>query len=444
MAQKPRIVVAGILDTKGKEIKFIADQVRAGGGEPVVLELSVGKEAGWADIPVSVVVAELGKTTADIFSVERAAAAKVIVEGATRIVGRMKKKGELDGMIAMGGSMGTSIACSVMRALPIGFPKVMLSTMTSGDIRPYVGTRDIAMIYPIAEVGLNVVTRTILKNAAGAVVGMALAPEPPKAEQKPLIGCMMFGVTTPAVLEASRLMEEKGYDVMINHAVGSGGKSMEELIADGYIVGMLDITTHEIGDLLLGGVLSAGPDRLTAAGARGIPQVVAPGGLDVINFGAPETVPEQFRKDPRRLVHEHNPTVTIVNVLPEEAYDIAKHIAEKLNRAKGPTALCIPMRGWGAYDNAGGNPDLGWAENTPAPCWVPDPEKPEWSHRSVMFVKGIREKIDRDKKNLDVLLVDRNMNEKEHAALMAGILYDMLQGSWRKGAYHTRDDVLEL
>lgn len=446
MTRKPNIIVAGILDTKGDEIRFIADRVRAAGGEPTVLEMSVGKEMGWADISVSEVVAKVGHTTDEIFALERAKASDIIVKGAIKLVSELLEQGKLDGIIATAGSMGTSMVTRVMQTLPIGMPKLMLSTMASGDVRPYVGTKDIGMLYPIAEVGLNVVTRKILNKAAGAIVGMATIPEPEAVEEKPLIGCMMFGVTTPCVLRASKYFEDRGkYDVMVNHAVGSGGRSMEELITDGYIVGMLDITTHEIVDLLFGGVLSAGPDRLTAAGRKGIPQVVSTGGLDIINFGPADTVPDKYKKDldvPGRVIHVHNPTVTLVGTIMEEEYLIGKHLAGKLNQATGPTAMCVPLRGWGAYDTAGRNPDLGWAEDSPAPCWVPDPEKPEWSLRAKRFIEALHEVINRDKPNLDILLVDRHLNEPEFADLMAELLDEMLAGTWKKGSHHHLPEIV--
>jgi uncharacterized protein (UPF0261 family) len=447
MAGKPNILVAGILDTKGNEIKYIAERIHASGGNPIIFELSVGKEVGWADIGLHEVVGKAGRKMEEFLALGKTDRVECIVEGGKRLVLELMKKGKLDGIIAMGGSMATSMATRIMQVLPIGMPKVMLSTMASGDVRPYVGTKDICMVYPIAEVGLNKVTRKVLNNAAGAVVGMCNAPEIGKLEDKPLIGCMMFGVTTPAVLRASKYFEAKGYDVMINHAVGSGGRSMEELIEDGYIIGILDITTHEIADLLLGGVLSAGPDRLTAAGRKGIPQVVAPGGLDVINFGPENTVPEHYRHElhiPGRAIKVHNPMVTVVSTSLDEAYMIGKHIAEKLNKATGPTALCVPMRGWGAYDTAGYNPDLGWSENSPAPCWVSDPERPEWSWRATYFVKALRESIDRNKSNLDVLLIDRHMNEPEFADLMAELLDEMLQGTWKKGSHNNIEGFIKF
>ena len=438
MDRKPNILVAGILDTKGQEIKFLAERVKAAGGIPMIMELSVGKEVGWADISVSTVLQEVGKTADEVFSLDRGKASDIIVEGAKKLAARLLEEGKLDGMIAYGGSMGASMATRVMQSLPIGVPKMMLTTMASGDVRPYVGTSDICMMYPIAEAGLNKVTRTILNNAAGAIVGMATPPEIEAADDRPLIGCMMFGVTTPCVLRASKYFEERNYDVLINHAVGSGGRSMEELIRDGYIVGVLDITTHEIGDYLLGGVLSAGPDRLTAAGDMGIPQVIAPGGLDLINFGPKDTVPERLLKEtdqPGRGLYIHNPTVTCVGVSTEEAYRIGEHIANKLNAAKGPTALCVPLRGWGACDLPAPNKDLGWAGPGPGPVWASDPDHPEWSLRAGYFVAALRKLIDRDKPNLDVLLVDKHLNEPEFADLMAELLEEMLNGTWKKGSH---------
>lgn len=446
MATRPRILVAGILDTKGDEIRFLADRVRAAGGDPTIMELTVGgEEAGWADIGVSELTRRVGKTPADLAALARSQAASLIMDGGRQVALELLETGRLDGMMAFGGSMGTSIGASIMQALPIGVPKLLVSTMTSGDVRPYVGTKDITMMYPIAEVGLNKVTRRVLNNAAAAVVGMATAPALEATAEKPLIGCMMFGVTTPCVLRASKYFEDRGFDVMVNHAVGSGGRSMEELIADGYIVGMLDITTHEIGDELLGGVLSAGPDRLTAAGRKGIPQVVSVGGLDIINFGARETVPHKFDAEmdlPGRAIYVHNPTVTAIGVTMDEVYTLGRAMAAKLNVATGPTVLCVPLRGWGAVDLRVADKALGWAGPEPGPVWVADPGHPEWSMRNEPFLRGLREVIDSGKPNLEVLLCDRHMNEPEFADLMAELLEEMLSGTWRKGSHQALPDAV--
>lgn len=438
MNRKPNILVAGILDTKGQEIKFLADRVKAAGGEPTILELSVGNEVGWADISVGTILQAIGRNKERIFTLDRGKASDIIVEGAKKITALLLKEGKLDGMIAYGGSMGASMATRIMQSLPLGIPKFMLTTMASGDVGPYVGTKDICMMYPIAEAGLNKVTRTILNNAASAVVGMATPPEMETIDERPLIGCMMFGVTTPCVLRASKYFEGKGYDVLINHAVGSGGRSLEELIRDGFILGVLDITTHEIADYLLGGVLSAGPDRLTAAGEMGIPQVIAPGGLDLINFGPKETVPQKFLEEtdqPGRGLYIHNPTVTCIGVSTEETYKIGEHIAEKLNAAKGPTAICVPLRGWGACDIPAPNKELGWAGPGPGPVWASDPDNPQWSLRAGYFISALRKALDTNKPNLDVLLVDKHLNEPEFADLMSELLEEMLAGTWKKGSH---------
>jgi len=449
MAGRPKIIVAGILDTKGNEIQFIADRIRAMGGYTTILELSVGKEVGWADISLSEVLKRKGQHTDEIFMMERAKAADLVVEGAVDLISELSERGEIGGMIACGGSLGTSMATRIMQILPIGVPKLMLSTMASGNVRPYVGTRDICMLYPIAEAGLNAITRKVFNNAAAAIVGMASALPIRQKEEKPLIGCMMFGATTPAVIGASRYFEEKGYEVLINHAVGSGGRSMEELITEGHMVGVLDITTHEIIGHLLGGIFNAGPDRLTAAGLKGIPQVVSTGGLDMIVFGPRETVPkeleeEELRGVAGRVIYMHNPAISCVGITPDEAFMVGQHVAEKLNLAKGPTTICVPLRGWGAYDIASPNLDLGWAGPGPGPFWVGDPEKPEWSMRSRRFLEGLNGKIEWEKSNLEVLIVDRHMNEPEFADLMAKLLDDMLSGRWEKGSQRYGHDFVEL
>jgi uncharacterized protein (UPF0261 family) len=448
MAQRPHIVVAGILDTKGNEIKFLAERVRAAGGEPIIMELTVGGEVGWADIPVSELAKREGKTVGDLSTLDRNKAAGIVMAGGLKLVTERLEQGSLDGIIGFGGSMGSSIVAHIMQGLPIGLPKLLLSTMTSGDVGPYVGTKDVAMMYPIAEVGLNRVTRKVLNNAAAAIVGMASAPPLATVADKPLIGCMMFGVTTPTVLHAAAYFEQRGgYDVMINHAVGSGGRSMEELITDGYIVGVLDITTHEIADELFGGVLGAGPDRLTAAGRKGIPQVVSVGGLDLLNFGPRDTLPKKYEEEehlPGRCIYVHNPTVTCAGVSLQETEQLGSELGTKLKAAKGPTVLCIPLRGWGAVDIAAPNKEFGWAGPGAGPAWCPDPDQPEWSLRNRYLIRGLSATFDFDKANLDVLAVDRHMNDPAFADLMAGLLEEMLDGRWSKGSHHNLPEVVEV
>jgi uncharacterized protein (UPF0261 family) len=257
-------------------------------------------------------------------------------------VRRLHAEGRCDGILALGGSGGSSIATRAMRALPVGVPKLMVSTVASGDTRPYVGAVDVTMMYSVVDIsGVNRVSAQIMSNAAGAIAGMATA-QVPELEEKPLVAATMFGVTTPSVTRARERLEELGYEVLVFHATGAGGQSMEALARDGFLTGVLDITTTELADEVVGGVLSAGPDRLEAAGAAGIPQVVSLGALDMVNFGPRETVPEKF--DGRNL-YVHNPTVTLMRTTPEENAELGRLIGRKLSAAKGPTALFVPLKG---------------------------------------------------------------------------------------------------
>jgi uncharacterized protein (UPF0261 family) len=240
-----------------------------------------------------------------------------------------------------------------MRALPFGVPKLMVSTLASGQVKQYVGVRDILMMYSVVDIsGLNRISRTVLHNAAQAMIGMAGRPLPRDAGagDRPLVTATMFGVTTPCVEAARKIVEAEGMDVLVFHATGTGGMTMESFIADGMIRGVLDITTTELADELVGGVLSAGKDRLTAAGLRGVPQVISLGALDMVNFGPPDTVPEKFQG---RRFYQHTPSVTLMRTTPEENDRLGKEIAEKASAAQGPTAVLVPLRGVSAIDREG-------------------------------------------------------------------------------------------
>ena len=256
---------------------------------------------------------------------------------------RLHAEGRLDGVAGLGGSGGSSLVTYAMRELPVGVPKLMVSTVASGDTRPYVGAVDVTMMYSVVDIaGINQISERILTNAAGAIAGMAKSSPPAvSAATKPLVGATMFGVTTPCVTAARERLEDIGYEVLVFHATGTGGQSMEALIKGGFITASLDITTTELADDLVGGVLSAGAERLEAAGVLGIPQVVSLGALDMVNFGPMETVPEKFRG---RNLYVHNPTVTLMRTTPEECAELGRRIARKLNAATGPTALFVPLK----------------------------------------------------------------------------------------------------
>jgi uncharacterized protein (UPF0261 family) len=270
--------------------------------------------------------------------------------GAEAVVRDLFARGRLDGIAALGGSGGSSIAARAMQALPVGVPKVLVSTLASGDTRPYVGAVDVTMMYSVVDIsGVNRVSARIIANAAAAIAGMSRA-EAPALDGKPLVGATMFGVTTPCVTRARERLEELGYEVLVFHATGSGGRSLEALVKDGFLAGVLDVTTTELADELVGGVLSAGPDRLEAAGAAGVPQVVSLGALDMVNFGPRETVPPQFEG---RNLYVHNPTVTLMRTTEEECAELGHLLGRKLAAAASPTAVFVPLGGVSMIDVPG-------------------------------------------------------------------------------------------
>lgn len=274
-----------------------------------------------------------------------------MLAGGRALTRRLFAEGRVDGVLGLGGGGGTAMVTAAMRELPVGVPKVMVSTMASGNTAPYVDVKDVTMMYSVVDIaGLNPLSRRILGNAAGAICGMVEQARGDGADRRPLIAATMFGVTTPCVTAARQRLERAGYEVLVFHATGSGGRAMEGLVADGYFAAVLDVTTTEWCDEVVGGVLSAGPDRLSAAGRKGIPQVVSVGALDMVNFGAPDTVPPRFAG---RTFYRHNPTVTLMRTTADECREIGRRIAAQLSRATGPVVLMLPLRGVSMIDAAG-------------------------------------------------------------------------------------------
>ncbi|MEE1739325.1 Tm-1-like ATP-binding domain-containing protein [Streptomyces sp. BE147] len=354
------VVLVGTLDTKGTEYTWLATRLRASGCDVVTVDAGVmplpdGTPAG--DVEAAAVARRAGHDLAALRAAgDRGAAVSAMAEGVELVVGDLHREGRLHAVLAVAGSGGSFIAARAMRALPVGVPKLLVSTMAGGDVSPYVGSSDITMMYSVVDVaGINSVSSLILGNAVAAAAGMAAHHERsltrPRAEGRPLIGASMFGVTTPAVDAARRRLDELGYEVLVFHATGAGGQALEKLAAGGFLAGVLDLTTTELADELVGGVLSAGPGRLTAAGRAGIPQVVAPGALDMVNFGARETVPERFAG---RHLLVHNPTVTLMRTTADEMARLGTSIGHKLAAADGPVAFLWPLGGVSAVDAPGG------------------------------------------------------------------------------------------
>ncbi len=344
------IAVLGTFDTKGPEHAFIAATIRAAGLTPLLIDVGTGANPSITpDLSSDTVARAAGE--ADYLALlarrDRGEAVTFIGQAAAKLVSQLAAAGKIHGIISLGGGGGTAIATAAMRALPIGFPKVMVSTLASGQTAPYVGTSDITMMPAIVDVaGINRVSRVIFTNAAAAVCGMVNAAvarqaAPVAAGEKPLIVASMFGNTTACVTEAQRLMEAAGYEVLVFAATGNGGRAMESLIASGLVAGVLDLTTTEWADELVGGVLTAGPERLDATARAKIPAVIAPGCLDMVNFGERASVPAKFSG---RTFYQHNPQVTLMRTTPAECTELGRIIAEKINRYPAPVTVLLPRR----------------------------------------------------------------------------------------------------
>lgn len=399
------IVLVGALDTKGAEFAFVRDLIRARGLEAVVVDFGVMGEPPFApDIPASE-VARAGGSSLEALraSGDKTLAMRTMADGLTSVVADLYAQGRLGGIISMAGSGGTSIATTAMRSLPVGVPKVMVSTVAAGDIAPYVGIKDITMMPSVVDVaGLNSISRQIYANAAGAIAGMVEQALPPAGEEKPIITASMFGNTTPAVNYARERLEAQGYEVLVFHATGTGGRTMEGLIEAGFITANLDITTTELADEVCGGVLSAGPERLMAAARAGIPTVLVPGCVDMANFWARNTVPEQYRS---RNLYEWNPNVTLMRTNAEENRQIGELIARAANASTGPVAVLIPLKGVSQLDSPGGA------------FWDPEADR--------ACFDAIKNGL---KPGIPYIEMDNNINDPEFAEKAVELLLGMLEG----------------
>jgi uncharacterized protein (UPF0261 family) len=398
------IVLIGTLDTKGAEYGYIRDRIVEQGCRVIVVDVGIlGKPLFQPDITREQVAQAAGVSIAEVASSrEEGEAIQPMSEGAVKIVQELHQSGELDGVLALGGSMGAMLCTTVMRALPLGIPKVMVSTQASGDTRPYVGTKDIVMIPSLADiVGLNRITKNVLTLAAGAVVGMVNAAPCPVSSDKPLIGLTLQGDLMPCANSVMELLEQRGYEVVVLHAVGTGGRTLEEWIEQGLLAGVFDLVTTEVLQHMYGGLNDAGPARLEAAGARGIPQLVAPGKADIITFDGTQGIPEHLRG--RKLLM-HTPIRVVARSTKEERAEMGRVMAEKLNKAIGPTAVIIPKKGFSAADKEGSD-------------WY-DPEA------NLALINALKGEL---KPEIKLVEVDAHINDKLFAETAAILLHELMQ-----------------
>jgi uncharacterized protein (UPF0261 family) len=400
--ETPTVVLVGTLDTKGEEYAFLRGRLRLAGIPTLLVDVgTAGPPRTAPDVPREEVAAATGVDLAGLS--DRGAAVQAMCAAAPVVVRRLFDEGRCHGVLAAGGSGGTAIATAAMRALPLGVPKLMVTTMASGDVSAYVGVSDVVLAPAVTDVaGLNSVSQRVLANAAAAIAGMVTAPQLPTAERRQVVAATMFGVTTLAVTAAREELERRGYEVLVFHATGTGGRTMESLVEAGLVAGVLDVTTTELADDLVGGVLSAGPHRLDAAGRRGVPQVVSLGALDMVNFGPRDTVPERFAG---RNLYVHNPSVTLMRTTAEECAELGRRVGAKLSAATGPVALFVPLCGISAISGEGG------------PFWDPEAD--------AALRAGLRETL---APSVEMHEVDAHVNDPAFAVAMAARLDEFLGG----------------
>jgi len=413
------VILVGTLDTKGVELAFVRDLLHAARLATIVIDAGVlGPPHFTPDIPREQVFAAAGTSLEDVRQDnDRGKAIAAAAEGVTQVARNLLgPPPTVEGILALGGSAGTTIGTAAMRALPFGVPKLMVSTLASGQVKQFVGVRDICMMHSVVDIsGLNRISRTVLANAAGAMIGMVRQRSGVRgqesgvrdqgsgvSEDASLITATMFGVTTPCVEAARQIVEQRGYEVLVFHATGTGGMTMESFIRDGLVRGVLDLTTTELADELVGGELTAGPDRLTAAGLRGVPQVISLGALDMVNFGPRPTVPEKFKE---RRFYQHNPNVTLMRTTPAENDQLGKQIAQRASASRGPTAILVPLRGVSAIDREG------------QPFW--------WPEADHALFQSLRDWIAPQVKLMEL---DAHINDPTFAERAAQTLLELMEG----------------
>jgi uncharacterized protein (UPF0261 family) len=400
------VLVAGTLDTKGDELRFIRDIIVSAGLRARLVDLSTSGKAATCDVSAQEIALNHGRGGAAVFGADRGASVTAMADA---FANWLRRQGNVAGIISAGGSGGASLVAPAMRALPIGVPKLIISSVASGDVGPYVGPADITMMYSVTDVqGLNSISRTVLANGANALVGMVKAQLDARANQTrdrsgklQAIGITMFGVTTPAVQKITADLRGD-FECLVFHATGVGGQSMEKLVDSGLLSGVVDLTTTEVCDLLMGGVFPATEDRLGAIIRSHLPYVGSVGALDMVNFGKPEMIPERYRQ---RKFHVHNPQVTLMRTTAEENARMGRWIGERLNQMDGPVRFFLPEGGVSALDAPG------------QPFWEPEAD-------AALF-RALEQTV-RQTGSRQLIRIRRNINEPEFAAAVVGALRSLV------------------
>ena len=399
------VLLVGALDTKGAEYAFVKDLIEAAGLQTLVVDFGVmGQPAFEPDVSRAEVAAAGGGDLTYLASgTHKDEAMRTMAQGLASVVERLFGEGRFDGILGMGGSGGTSIATAAMRTLPVGVPKVMVSTVGGGDVSVYAGSKDITFMPSVVDVaGINRLSRAIYANAAGAIAGMVKTEAEATAHERSLIAASMFGNTTAAVDHARGLLEAEGYEVLVFHATGSGGRTMEDLIRDGYIAGCLDMTTTELADEICDGVFSAGPDRVQAAPRQGVPTVIVPGCVDMANFGGIETVPDHYRE---RNLYQWNPEVTLLRTNEEENRQMGAMLAAAANVGQaGKVSVLVPLGGVSMLDSDG---DRFWDPDADTACF-----------------DTLKNDLRAD---IPLIEMDANINDPEFAGKAVDLLLEMLR-----------------
>ena len=460
---KVNIVCTGMLDTKGTEIKYLADMVKFFGGNSIVMDLSLGHENDWADVSLAEVLKMTQTLPEDVFSMPRSSAFPVVGKAAALKIDELYRLGRVDGIISWAGTIGASTVTYAMRALPIGVPKIMLCTGASGDVSGWLENSDILISNPISEKGINKITKKTVAPAVAGVVAMAKARKRldegvTATTSNPLAAVTLYGTTTRVAARCASFLETRGWDVLFIHQTGTGA-TMEDLIRSGDIVALFDLTPGELTNTAFQSVYGV-PDtwkgeRFTAAFDMGIPCVASAGGLDQVAYGTRNGLPGVFMQDfeeGRRVSLNnckkpfiHASSTTIIPTTVEETAQFARYMVERFNRAKGKSVFLIPMRGWSAYDQSrhhARDKDMGWSADSDAPVWIADSTNQEWSARAVAMWEVFSKCVVRDNPNIDILKCDLHILDDCFGDFANIIMGDILDEKWEKGMYRNLPYVI--